>query len=379
MNILFISNDPKLFEEGSAVRLRMRAYAQEVARTGGVLHVISRGRQSIQITEGPLVLHAFSGIRFLALHAMYHAARKLTRELPVAVVSAQDPFEHGWIAAQVVHGTRAKLHLQLHTDLYSPWFVRSGMARAPRVPASPLNRFRRFIANRTLPHADGIRVVSTRIKDSLIARYGDAIAVPSVLPIHVDMHPQSKVPFPDAPFPFTLISVSRLEPEKRIEDILYALAGLIGQYPVLGLAIVGEGSERRRLESLVSKLKIAAHVRFLGARADARGLMQSAQAFIQASAYEGYGITLIEAALARVPIITTDVGIVGEVFKGEAEVLAAPPADPTQLLYLIRRMLEDPSLRFELSMRAEAAARAHLASTHSEPSDIIADILRLAI
>ena len=379
MNILFISNDPMMFEEGSAVRLRMRAYAQEVAKTGGVLHIISRAKRTAKISEGPLALHGFAGNKFSALLAMRSCARTLVRTAAIAVVSAQDPFEHGWIAAQALRGTGAKLHVQLHTDAFSPWFVRSGMTRSPRVRVPFLNRVRRTVADRVIPQADGMRVVSQRVKDSLVARYGQKMAAASVIPIHVDTQLQPKVALPEPSFPFTLISVSRLEPEKRIQDILCALAGLKDQYPALGLVIVGSGSERRSLESLAKKLKVDGRVRFLGARADARGLMQSAQAYIQASAYEGYGITLIEAALARVPIITTDVGIVGEVFKGNEEVLAAPPGDPTQLLYLIRRMLEESTLRVELPMRAEAAAKAHLASMRSEPSDIIADITRLAV
>ena len=107
---------------------------------------------------------------------------------------------------------------------------------------------------------------------------------------------------------------------------------------------------------------LSGKVVFLGNRPDARGLMASAQAFIQASAYEGYGRTLIEAALAKVPIITTDVGIVGEVFKGFQDVLSVPVADPTALSLAIVGFIEDNAVRQELPMRAEIAARAHLAT-----------------
>jgi glycosyltransferase involved in cell wall biosynthesis len=379
MNILFISNDPMIFEEGSAVRLRMRAYADEVAKTGGTLHILSRAKRTIEGTDGPLALHGISGNKILALLRMKARARKLVRTQNIAVVSAQDPFEHGWIAARAVRDTNAKLHIQLHTDAFSPWFVRSGIARSPRVRVPVLNRLRLRLADIVLPRANGVRIVSSRIQDSLIARYGDTFAPASVIPIHVDSTIPPNVPLPEPSFPFTLITVSRLEPEKRIEDILYALAGLKDAYPAVGLMIVGSGSERGTLERLVHTLGIVERVRFLGARTDARGLMQSAQAYIQASAYEGYGITLIEAALARLPIITTDVGIVGEVFKGNEDVLSAPPGDPAQLLLNIRRLVEDSALRIQLPMRAEAAAKQHLASVRTTPADIIADMTRLAV
>lgn len=376
MNLLFISNDPMIFEEGSAVRARMRRYAEAAAQTGGVLHIISRAKQHAEVTDGPLILHGMTGKNLLAMRAR---ARALVRKESIAVVSAQDPFEHGWVARSAVRGTQAKLHIQLHTDAFSPWFVRSGIMRSPQVRVPLMNRVRRRIADSVLPKADGIRVVSQRVKDSLIARYGAQMEKAAVIPITVDTNVPQKIPLPEPAFPFTLITVSRLEPEKRIEDILYALAGLKDKYPAVGLMIVGKGSEQRTLEALVRKLGLGDRVRFLGARADARALMASAQAYVQASAYEGYGITLIEAALAHVPIITTDVGIVGEVFKGNESVLSAPPGDPAQLLRNIQRLLLDESLRVSLPLRAEEAARAHLANAHTAPADIIADITRLAV
>ncbi|KND49405.1 MAG: phosphatidylinositol glycan, class A [Parcubacteria bacterium C7867-008] len=379
MNILFVSNDPGIFEEGTAVRSRMRAYAEEVAKTGGVLHILSRAKKQQEITEGPLILHGVTGNKISVIFAIKSRARALVRTANIAVVSAQDPFEYGWAALKVIQGTNTKLHVQLHTDVFSPWFTRTGMSRSVQVRLPLLNRIRQSIADRVLPKAHGVRVVSQRIKDSLIARYGSDMESVSVLPIQVTPEAVQPVPFPEPVYPFTLFTASRLEPEKRIEDILYALAWVKDSYPSAGLVIAGEGSERPRLERLAKELHIENRVRFLGWRTDVRGLMRSAQCYIQASAYEGYSITLIEAALARVPIISSDVGIVGEVLKGNDSVLAAPPGDANQLLHNIRHMIEDSRMRSEYSMQAEAAVLAHLASARSTPADIIADITRLAV
>src|SRR5690606_9973815 len=106
------------------------------------------------------------------------------------------------------------------------------------------------------------------------------------------------------------------------------------------------------------------------------GLMRSAQAFIQASAYEGYGRTLMEAALARVPIITTDVGIVGEVFAGYDDVLAAPPGDPAALATHIMGLIEDQAARRMLVIGAEEAARRHLPAFAGYPRPVIEDLAR---
>jgi glycosyltransferase involved in cell wall biosynthesis len=219
--------------------------------------------------------------------------------------------------------------------------------------------------------------VSERIKTSLLKQFGNRIAVPTVIPIHVSSVLPPKVALPPRPFTFTLITVSRLEPEKRIVDILQALATIHALYPSVGLVVVGEGSERKRLVRMAQHLGIAENVLFLGERPDAVGLMQSAEAYIQASAYEGYGRTLIEAALSGIPIITTDVGVVGELLRGYQEVLVAPVSDPAALAVHIVGLVSDSASRIELSLNARTTVQEYLATHTTTAKDIARDLARL--
>lgn len=373
MKVLFISNDSMIFSAGSAARERMREYAALM----GELHIISSAPLAAREThEGPLHLYPLKGSRLFRISRLAKRARRLVEERGIEVVSAQDPFEHGLAALRAVEGSAAKLHVQVHTDFLSPWFIRSGNWRSPQVRMPLLNRYRLRLADRVLPAAQGIRVVSERIKKSLDARYGGKILEPSVIPVAVATEVPEKVPLPPHRFTFSLIAAGRLEPEKRIEDILAALKLVLAHYPMVGLFIAGEGRERAKLERMARKLGISHHVMFLGDRPDVRGLMQSANAFIQASAYEGYGRTLIEAALAKVPIITTDVGIVGEVFKGYEDVLAVPVADPTALSLAIVGLLEDTQFRIQLPQHAEETARTHLKAQGNIPERLAEDLRR---
>jgi len=374
MKVLFISNDPTLFDPASAACARMRAYAALI----GELHIVSAaGSDAREEQEGNLYLHPVQSWKIFRIRALAARAHTLISEHAIEVVSAQDPFEHGLAALRAVAGTSAKLHIQVHTDFLSPWFVRSSNWRSPSVRMPLLNRWRCRIADRVLPATAGIRVVSERIKASLVARYGSRIPEPTVIPVWVDPTAPEPLRLPAHPFTFALIAVGRLEPEKRIEDILAALKLVIRHYPMVGLFIVGEGRERGRLERMTRSLGLADKVIFLGPQPNVRGLMASAQAFIQASAYEGYSRTLIEAALASVPIITTDVGVVGEVFKGYEDVLAVPVADPTALSLGIVGFIEDNRVRQELPRHAEDAARTHLASVGDIPARIAADLAQL--
>ena len=377
MNLLFISNDVSLCLPDSPVCSRMRAYAEEVAKTGGTLHIITRAKHRYEGGEGPLRIYGVRIPKLLLPWLLARRALSLIRAHGIDVVSAQDPFEHGLAASWAVRGTSAKLHLQVHTDYLSPWFTREAIFRSPRVDMPFLNRIRIRIADRVVRRAQGIRVVSERVKESMVKRYGEAIPTPAVLPLPVRQDVPPKTELPPRPFTFTLIAVSRLEPEKRIPDLLAVIRRLKDAYLSLGLVIIGDGRERRRAERLAEKWGIADRVMFLGWRDDAWSLMQDANAFIQASAYEGYGATLVEAALAGVPIVTSDVGVVGEVFVGYEHVFAAPVGDPSNLAALVAQLIEDPQARTLHSLEGRRAALAHLSTAKNTPADVIGDIARL--
>ncbi|HEY0010299.1 MAG TPA: glycosyltransferase [Candidatus Paceibacterota bacterium] len=376
MNVLMVGSDGNAVTEGSPLARRLTAYAAHL----DTLHVLllGRGRRGDDVTLPPNVfVHDLrSRLGLVSFLRGTGRARQLIKAHGIAVVSAQNPFEHGFIAMRAVRGTTAKLHLQVHTDYLSPWFTRGAIYRSPRVRMPLLNRIRIPLAHRVVIRADGIRAVSARIKESMLARYGARIPEPSVIPIPMSPEVPPKVSLPERPFTFTLIAVSRLEPEKRLPDVLATVRRLHQVYPSLGVVIVGDGSERTHLEKLARTWGIEDRVLFLGWRPDAWGLIQDANAFIQASAYEGYGATLIEAALAGVPIVTSDVGVVGEVFVGYEHVFAAPVGDPTNLAALTAQLIEDPQTRILLSLEGKRAALAHLAALKNTPADIVADMLR---
>lgn len=377
MKVLFISNDPSLLDPTSASYMRMQAYATAI----GDLTILMRSRVNMESrTDGPLTVETIP-VGKLAVRRLAARAKEIILAKGIEVVSAQDPFEHGLAARMAVAGTSAKLHIQIHTDFLSPWFLRGGILRSPNVPMPVKNRLRRVVADRVLPKADGIRVVSERVKESLMTRYGKKIPEPVVIPIAIGNEMPPAVPLPQHAFPFALITVGRLEPEKRIEDIIEALDKVKDQYPAIGLVVVGDGRERVALMDLVVKKGLMGKVVFTGWKSaeEAWGLIRSAQGYIQASAYEGYSRTLVEAALARVPIVTTDVGIVGEVFKGYDDVLATPPGDPTNLAYHMIALLEDRAAS-ELRIRsAETKAIAHLAQYRDLPQLIASDLARLIV
>ena len=100
-----------------------------------------------------------------------------------------------------------------------------------------------------------------------------------------------------------ILCIGSLKPEKDHDLLLRAFARL----PKTNrLMIVGEGAERRRLEVLARALGIAHRVILPGFQLDPWPFLASADLFVLSSDQEGYGIVLVEALHAGLPIVSTD-------------------------------------------------------------------------
>ncbi len=105
----------------------------------------------------------------------------------------------------------------------------------------------------------------------------------------------------------TLISVGRLSSEKRPDRIIEAFARIADRHPEWDLKMVGDGPMRATLEKLVRDCRLAdGRVRLVGRTSNPWPIMKDADAFILASAYEGFPNALLEAMALGVPSISTD-------------------------------------------------------------------------
>lgn len=369
MKVLLISSDASILDPGSTGHINVRNNALAI----GELHVLLVTTVTKDCDFGSLLVHAVTGGGLFGAMQAARKAHALVAKHGIEAVWTQDVFERGALGVQVAKKEGIPLYVNVDTDFLSPWYAMSGIFRSSQVRVPAVNRKRRKLASQVLPRATGIRVMSERVKDSLVKKYGAQIVTPVVIPIATAPLPEA-VPLPPHAFTFSLIVAGRLDAARRVVDVLDALARIKDRYPGTGLFVVGDGPERASLERHARRLHLTNRVLFLGDRRDTWGLIRSAHVYIQASAYEGYGRRLLQAALARIPIITTDVGIVGEVFKGYDDVLAMPPGDPAALATHIMGLTEDGQARQLLAMNAEAAAKRHIQAAGNIPERIAAFI-----
>ena len=106
---------------------------------------------------------------------------------------------------------------------------------------------------------------------------------------------------------FLIGHVGRFMPQKNQSFLVDVLAGLLPKRPDAMLAFVGDGPDKPAVQQHVEELGIADHVLFLGQRSDVNGLYQAFDVFCLPSLYEGLGIVAVEAQVADLPCLLSDI------------------------------------------------------------------------
>lgn len=139
-------------------------------------------------------------------------------------------------------------------------------------------------------------------------------------------------------------TVCRLEEQKGIVYLLKAMKIVLMKYPNAQLEIVGDGSLLEKLKRLSYRLGISNSVIFFGKFADVIPFYKRMNIFVLPSIYEGFGIVLLEAMAAGIPIVSTNVdGITEVVVNGESGILV-PPKNYEAIANAIINLIENPNL-----------------------------------
>jgi glycosyltransferase involved in cell wall biosynthesis len=156
---------------------------------------------------------------------------------------------------------------------------------------------------------------------------------------------------------FWLVNPARLTPVKDQDTLLEAFARMAPSAPGVRLLLAGQGPDRRRLERSVEHRGLQDRVRFAG---HVDGLARYLAAFdgcVLSSRREAFGLALLEAMAARVPVVATDAGGIPEVLGdvapcvlvGQAQALAdallelvrSGPDERSRRVHAARRRVED--------------------------------------
>jgi glycosyltransferase involved in cell wall biosynthesis len=134
----------------------------------------------------------------------------------------------------------------------------------------------------------------------------------------------------DAPL---LLAVCRLEPQKGVDVAI----GAVDEIPDAHLVVLGEGPQRRELEQLGGD-----RVHLLGRVPDVAAWLRRADVLVHPARWEGFGLALLEAMLASLPVVATRVSSIPEIVVDGETGLLVQPDDARVLAAALKRVLDDP-------------------------------------
>jgi glycosyltransferase involved in cell wall biosynthesis len=252
----------------------------------------------------------------------------------------------------------------VHSHGYRPDILDSGIARQLGIPTVTTIHGESFMGGRTRVYEwlqwrayrrfDAVIAVSARLRDAALRRgvRSDRVhLVRNAWPGGVTFASRdtARRALGLSPEETAVGWVGRMIPVKGADILLRALAELGG--PQATAILIGDGSERQRLESLSGQLGLGTRVRFTGGIEGGARFLPAFDAFVLSSRSEGTPIVLFEAMAAGVPIVASRVGGIPDVVHDDEAVLV-PPEDTAALAGALRRVLQAPQAAALMAQRA---------------------------
>ncbi len=212
---------------------------------------------------------------------------------------------------------------------------------------------RRYLAN------------SEAVKDFYVQHIGVAAENITVIPNGIDTgyfdqltpDPELRATLSIGPDNFVITCVANLHPNKGHEFLLKAFEALWPDFPHLRLLLVGDGEERRNIETMIAPFRSKDAIRLLGRRSDVPAILKLSHLFVLPTLFEGQSNAILEAMAAGVPIITTDIPENRACIEHETTGLLVPAENVSRLSEAIKQLITDPVAAQAIMMQAKTTIK----------------------
>jgi glycosyltransferase involved in cell wall biosynthesis len=120
---------------------------------------------------------------------------------------------------------------------------------------------------------------------------------------------------------------------------------------------MGEGEERKKLEVLIARYGLGERVRLAGLVPGGDAYLEAFDIFLHTSRTEALGLAIIEAGLAGLPVVATNVGGIPEIVEDGKTGLLVPPYSPAAITKALQSLLERPDHAKALGEALSASVR----------------------
>lgn len=177
---------------------------------------------------------------------------------------------------------------------------------------------------------------------------------------------------------FVVAAIGRLVGWKGHDVLIEAARELIKAKPRTRVLIAGDGERKPALAQLIADRNLEKHVFLLGHVVDPKPLLAAADMFVLPSINEPFGLVVLEAMAAGLPIVATAGGGVPEIITDDVTGLLVPPGDIEALGAAMLRLAADTALQKRLSAAAIHAVETgfSLDRTIKQTEEVYAECMR---
>lgn len=222
------------------------------------------------------------------------------------------------------------------------------LVRDPR----PRRQITNYLLHAPLRQVDRFMVPSYNEQD-ILQRMGFAPDRIDVVPLWIE---EARPLLPDESVlagikkPIVLF-IKQLTPRSGYDVLIEALPKVVAHHPTATLVVVSHNPARQaEMQARAAELGVADHIHFAG-RVSEEGkaaLLRAAACIALPSRYEGFGLPLLEAMQAGVPLVASNIPVIDEIVSDNHDGLLVQLENPDALAYGINRLLGDERLRTRL-------------------------------
>ena len=151
---------------------------------------------------------------------------------------------------------------------------------------------------------------------------------------------------------FLIGTIGRLSPEKDIPNFLQTASLLVRKYDHLKFLVVGDGPERKNLETMAFDLGLKDKIQFTGFIDEIDSVYPLLDLLVISSRTEGIPLVLLEAMKYSIPVVSTNVGGIGEVVDNGINGLLVSPDDVDELTKNLELLIKNKKLYVRISIGA---------------------------
>ncbi len=348
--------DPSQGSRGDS-RQRQEEYAKLVASYTAIVKTSRSARYREHRWGNHAILPTLSSRRWLFPMDAYRLAAGVCSARGADLVIAQDPFFTGAVAYALKRRFGIPLCIQIHSDnIGSEWWLRE----------SPRNRIMERVGQWLVRRADAVQVVSNTIARRLVKRGVAPERIWNIMAaggIDAGLYRRAdgsriRAQLLGSRYRRLVLFVGRLVNVKDLPTLLEAAESVVRHEPDTLFVLVGEGEERATAEALLRRRGLHDNVTLLGgvSAQETPQYFAACDLFVMSSLYEGKARTLIEAACAGKPIVTTAVSGADEVVVDGETGFIVPVRDAASLSERMLRLIRDGELAATMGRRGQVLA-----------------------